>query len=203
MTIANYTDLQNAVMNWLDRSDLSSFVPDFITMSEAYYNRNLRARQMMTQVALTTTLGQTVLPTDFAGAASVWLTGTNSHLDPIDPEGFYEKYGDGAGGTPQAYSIAGSAILVGPVSDTTALTMLYYARIPALSVSNPTNWLLTDYPDLYLFGSLAEAELFNVDSPNAGIWKARRDDTVIDVNMSDNFRFRGNSPQVRAIGRRP
>ena len=33
-------------------------------------------------------------------------------------------------------------------------------KIPALSDSNTTNWLLTLSPDVYLFGALAEACLF-------------------------------------------
>jgi len=43
-----YSGLQTAVGDWLARSDLSSNIPDFITLFEAEANRTLRTRQMET-----------------------------------------------------------------------------------------------------------------------------------------------------------
>ena len=98
MSITNYTELQNAVMNWLDRSDLSNYVPDFITLTENYFNRQLRVRQMMKTVSITTVAGVGTLPTDYLQSIAVRGSGNNM-LDPMDPEAFYSKYGDGHGGT--------------------------------------------------------------------------------------------------------
>ena len=46
MAIGTYSELQTAVANWLDRSDLGSRIPEFITLSEARINRLLRVRLM-------------------------------------------------------------------------------------------------------------------------------------------------------------
>ena len=48
-------------------------------------------------------------------------------------------------------------------SGATSLSIDYYQRIPALTSSNTTNWLLTDHPHLYLYTSLLHATPFLMD----------------------------------------
>ena len=45
MAISTKSELHTAVTNWLNRSDLTSRIPEFITLAEASFNRNLRTRQ--------------------------------------------------------------------------------------------------------------------------------------------------------------
>ena len=70
MAINTYATLQTAVANWLDRSDLTDRIPEFIALAEARMNRNLR-------LALMLNVDQTTL-----GGASTLVAGTrdwNSH----------------------------------------------------------------------------------------------------------------------------
>ena len=53
--------------------------------------------------------------------------------------------------------------------------------LTALSGGNPTNWLLTNHADAYLYGALAEAELFVPEDPRIGVWKAKRDEILADI----------------------
>ena len=46
MAISNYSELQTAVANWLDRDDLTARIPEFIALAEARFNRVLRLRSM-------------------------------------------------------------------------------------------------------------------------------------------------------------
>jgi hypothetical protein len=57
MSLTNYADLQTGIQNWLQRQDLNSIIPDFITLFEACANRRLRVRQME---AVTTLTPQTI-----------------------------------------------------------------------------------------------------------------------------------------------
>jgi hypothetical protein len=99
--------------------------------------------------------------------------------------------------------ISGLTISIAPVDNTTSHKLNYYQKIPVLSGSNPTNWLLTAYPDLYLFGTLAEAELLAKDGASGQGWKGRRDDVCNDIQMSEAFNYRGPSPQLRIQGVTP
>ena len=42
------------------------------------------------------------------------------------------------------------------------LEISYYSKIPALNQTTTTNWLIEDYPNIYLYGAIeARADLFN------------------------------------------
>jgi hypothetical protein len=204
MALDTYANLQTAVQTWLDRTDISANVADCITLTEAYIQRNLRTRQMVFTSTFTTTAGVATLPTDFLQVISVRRMGSPvTTLVPLDDEEFNRLYGTGTGGTPQAYLISGLTISIAPVDNTTSHKLNYYQKIPALSVSNPTNWLLTAYPDLYLFGTLAEVELLGKDGASGMGWKGRRDDICQDIQMSEAFSYRGPGPQIRMQGINP
>jgi hypothetical protein len=46
----------------------------------------------------------------------------------------------------------------------------YYARMTALSADGDTNWLLTNHPDVYLYGSLVHTAPFLKDDARIVIW---------------------------------
>lgn len=51
-------------------------------------------------------------------------------------------------------------------------TIVYTTRLPALSDSNTTNWLLTAFPQLYLSAAMMWAEIFGWNDSRAVNWKA-------------------------------
>ena len=57
------------------------------------------------------------------------------------------------------------------------------------------------HPDLYLFGSLVEAEMFGVNDERAPLWKARRDEIFDEIEKLSN-KTRG-AGTVRAMGATP
>jgi len=48
MAISTFAELKTAAANWLDRSDLTDRIPEFIALAEARFNRILRIRAMET-----------------------------------------------------------------------------------------------------------------------------------------------------------
>jgi hypothetical protein len=101
-------------------------------------------------------------------------------LEYVEPSYLQWAYPSNNAGTPQVFTIEASSIYIRPTTSDN-LTFLYYAKIPALSDSNTTNWLLTAHPDVYLFGSMVEAELFGVNDSRAPLWKARRDEIFDEI----------------------
>lgn len=202
MSITTYAELQTAAANWMDRSDYSARVPEFIAMAEAFFNRQLRVREMLTTSTFNTSGGSASLPSDFAGIqAVIWTGNPVVNLEPWDNQPFQMQYGNLVAGTPSAYMIQGSTIYVAPVDNTTSLKLVYFQKIPALS-TNSTNWLLTAHPDLYLFATLAEYELFTGDGQSGSVWKQRRDGVLDEIIKNDAF-WRGPSPTVRILGPTP
>jgi hypothetical protein len=181
MAITTYTELQSAIGNWLDHSLFTARIPEFITLFEATANRRLRVREQETSTSLTVTSGTATLPTDYLGwRRATMASSPKIELEYVEPSYLQWAFPSNTGGDPLVFTIEASSIYIRPVTSDN-LTFLYYAKVPALSDSNPTNWLLTAHPDLYLFGSMVEAELFGVNDSRAPLWKARRDEIFDEI----------------------
>lgn len=187
MSISTYTELKAAIASWLAREDLTSFIPDFITLFEASACRELRVRPAEATATLTPSSGAAALPADFLAMRRLTWTGSpNRDLEYVHPAWFAQNYPIAAAGTPAVYTIEGGTLKVRPVSGT-PLELLYRAKTP--TVSSALNWLFTNHPDVYLFGSLAEAAMFNKDPENAALWEGRRDKVYQSIKGVD-FHYR-------------
>lgn len=65
MALTTYTELKTSIADWLNRTDLTSTIPDFISLAEAQIERQLRTRQMLTRTTLTIDAEFESTPTDF------------------------------------------------------------------------------------------------------------------------------------------
>jgi hypothetical protein len=167
MSITTYAELQTAVTNWLDRTDLSSRIPEFIVLFEAALNRRLAVRQQMTSTTLTVTAGSATLPTDYLlWKRLTWQGNPTRELEYVTPAFLSAFNASGNSGSPTYFTIEGSTIKVG-LLDNTSLNILYAQKVPPLATTDP-NWLLTANPDAYLFGTLAAAKTFTSGDDGRG-----------------------------------
>lgn len=170
MTISTYAEIQTAITNWLDRTDLSSRIPEFIALFEAQINRRLRVRKQIVSTTLTPSSGSVALPTDYLEWKRVTWTGSpRRELDYVTPSFLSGINPTQLSDVPSYFTIEGLNLKVARISDTD-LDFLYAQKLPALSVSNTTNWMLADNPDGYLWGSLVMAATFTSDAQNGAAW---------------------------------
>lgn len=190
MAINTYSTLQTAIGNWLARSDLTTVIPDFIMLAEAEFNRVLRVREMESRATATAT-EYLELPSDFLELRTVQLnTSPVTVLSQVSPE-VIDGYT--TTGKPVCFTIIDNRIQLGPSPDSTYTVEIdYYAQIPALSGSNTTNWLLTSYPDLYLYGSLLRAAGYIQDANLAMGWQQAYKNSLDQLRYADKrARFSG------------
>ena len=159
MSLSNYSELQSAVQDWLHISGLSARVPDFIALAEADVQRRLfiRANEDSTTASLTSSLS---LPSDFVRAkrVAVEVGGKYRDLEYVPAENMSDI---GPSGEPAFYTLQGDSLYTDSSPDGAYnIQLRYWKRFPALSNTANTNWLLTNAPDVYLFGSLAMAATF-------------------------------------------
>ena len=175
MAISNYSELQTAVANWLDRDDLAARIPEFITLCEARFNRSLRLRAMETLDISVDTVGGTstvALPTGYVQMRDISLiTSPITQLQYLTPEIMNRINAGSLTGKPETYTIIADNILFGPTPDAAYdISMLYYKTFDALSDAAPTNWVITNAPDVYLYGTLLEAEPFLMNDQRVQLW---------------------------------
>lgn len=168
MALANYTDLQAAIASWLNRADLSAQIPDFIKLAEGTLNSVIKSTYMVGtgNVTVNSNVQRAAVPADFLEAVYLQVLGApNSTLEQVAPSQLVvlRRARLRAAGTPRFFAVIGRNFEFAPVpSSSTTVEVTYYQRIPPLA-SNATNWLLTNYPDLYLYASLLHAAPFLMD----------------------------------------
>lgn len=188
MAIGNYAQLQTAIADHLARSDLTSYIPDFITLAENWLNYGsedtapLRCREMETVATLTPTDGDCTVPTNFVQTISAREDGYGV-LSYVTPQAFEAMFPVRYGGVGSIYTIVGSTLKTAPnVSNDVLLT--YYRTIPDLS-TNGTNWLLSKAPGVYLRASLAQAAIFVKNTEEAATQAAMAKALIAGLNKSD------------------
>jgi hypothetical protein len=202
MALANYTDLVSAVADWLARDDLTSRIPDFITLAEAKFNRVLMHPKMESRDTLTVDTGAAspeflTLPTGFQAMRSARLSGvtgkprlefmTQTQMDD------YRYSIDNVSAQPVYFSIYGDEMELAPTpNEDYTVEIVYRANIPALTASNNTNWLMTLAPDLYLYGVLLEAAPYMQNDNRLSVWGTALA-TVIDQLNAHGERQTANS----------
>lgn len=202
MPLASYSELTAEIDFWLNRADLSARVPTFIALFEARMNRMLRVPQMETIATQPTTanISSYTLPSDCVGVREVYLDeDADTVLAPMTPAQL--RAYSSLSGAPAAYTITGEKLVLAPVpSSTNTLAIDYYRAIPALSSDNTTNWLLTDYPDAYLWGALCMAEAYLKDDERVGVWKSAWDECLAEIERDANRRRTPASPLAMRPG---
>ena len=190
MAINTYGTLKTAVSNWLDRDDLSLRIPEFISLCEAIFNRTLRIRPMETTITDNTPSGtkEEALPTGYLQMREIHLnTSPIVSLSYITPEIMYRIRAGSTNARPNSYSILGENILFGPTPDSAIeYTMTYYKALASLSDDDPTNWALLNAPDLYLYGTLLQAEPFLMNDDRVPLWERAFRQTIADLQDQDN-----------------
>ena len=192
MAISTVAELKTAISNWLNRSDLTDRIPEFITLAEAQFNRLLRTREMLARSTATSAAQYVSLPTDFLEMLNIELTSTTPpkrivYITSDRSDDYREKRNDVAG-TPSHYTIEGNAIQLQPTPDKSyTIQMNYYKDIPALSVQGDSgdNWLLTSHPDIYLYGTLVQASPYLMDQESGKIWDGLLARSLLELKISD------------------
>lgn len=205
MALGTYAQLQTAVGDWLNRSDLTSAIPDFITLVEGRLRRQMRAAGAVTRNgAFTIDSASETLPTDCKEVRSIAINNGqgsdyNVALKPLAPEQLAEMQAYYANtGTPQYYCVVGSSVYFMPQPDQTYTGLIVYElEIPPLA-TNSTNWLLTDYPDVYLYGALVEASPYLRDDARVPAFEQRFKEALGELELHrDRAEYGANTPVQR------
>lgn len=181
-----YAELKTAINNWSKRADLSTYIDDVILMGEKWIFRKARTRDMETALSVTIASGVAAIPADYVELKYAYVDGSPTQaLQMRAASWIYLEYPErSSSGKPKFIATEGSNFIFGPYSDSTyTIKGIYYKRLT--SVASSANALFTNNPDLYLFAALAELEPFLKNDKRVGLWMAKRDEILAQVNGED------------------
>ena len=190
MALTTYTELKASIADWLNRTDLTAAIPDFISLAEAQIERTLRTRQMIVRANASFNVEFGATPADFLEVRSFKLSGTNPPtplsfmtIDALDAES--TKFT--ASGRPKFFGIVGGQFRLVPTPDSNYATELtYYAKLSKLSASVATNFILSASPDIYLYGALLQAAPYLQDDNRISVWATLYERALNDLQTADD-----------------
>ena len=197
MAINTVANIKLAVASFLNRSDLTSLIPDFIELTQAKLNRDVRVPQMLTRDDLTT------IDSQYEAVPSGWLetsrmsllTSPQVQLEYLTPEEMdYKREYINDAGNPVYFSVVGDNFEFLPTPDSTyTATHLYYTSLDLTT----TNWLLTSHPDIVLYGALCEAEPYLMNDARLPVWQSKYEQAMKSLKVSGERRQIAGTPRAR------
>ena len=205
MALSTYTELKSTIANWLNRSDLTSVIAeDFIVLAEADFNSKLRIRQMHSQTTITIDAETESTPTGFLQVRDFYILSNNDKyaMNYLSPAQMDSIKGTSMSGLPVAYTILGSTFRFSPrPADSYSGILNFYKKFDALSATNTSNYILTDHPAIYLYGSLFHASNFlgGIDPNQSQQWSQMYQTALERAELNDREdQFSGSPLQIRS-----
>lgn len=191
MAIGTFSELKTSIGNWLQRSDLSSVIPDFITMAEAQLRRDSRllvAGLEAVDETLSVSDELTSLPAGMLALSSIFRAdGELIYMPSAEQRARYTEPG-----TPASYAIQGGKLRLYPSPDATYDLSISYYSLPSLSNAEPTNWLLENHPGIYLHAALLQAEPYLKNDERITVWAQMLENGLKNLARADqNYKFGG------------
>jgi hypothetical protein len=187
MALSTYGELKTAIADWLDRDDLTSVIPDFVTLAKSRIDTDVRVRRQEKRSVETTSSEFVTLPDDYIDMRSVQLnTNPARRLRPLTPAQADEQAWR-ENGEPVWYAIYGNVLQLWPKPDGSYdIEITYVATFEDFTQDSDSNWLLENHPDLYLYGSLLAAEPYVGNDERVQVWAAKYQEAVDRVNARAN-----------------
>lgn len=161
MALGTFAELKASIADWLDRDDMTARIPDFITLAEERINAEMEIRTVETDQSLTATpSSRTItLPASFREPVALWFVINGERVDKA-----YQQAAtfdaSAIAGEPLVWCVDGGDIAFDRPCDQAYSVILRQRGGVALSDSATTNFVLSKYPSLYLWGALNEAAIF-------------------------------------------
>ena len=197
MSLSNFTELKTEIANFLNRDDLTNVIPTFIRLAEAKMNRDIRHWRMETRKTALLDNQFTTLPIDFLSPVRMTLNTAETKVLELAGTNEISKLRDRAGnatGEPAYYAMIDGSIEVFPSPDADyTIEMLYYEAIEGLSNSITTNWILTYYPDVYLYASLLQSAPYLMEDNRIPVWGAYYTSALETLNQENELAKTGGS----------
>lgn len=207
MAFGNYGQLKTAVALWLNRDDLTASLPDFIRLAQVRLTRAMKDwRARSTSVTLSAS--PTTLPATYGTVYSIALQGRGP-LQIVTPQRLETELAHFAdvAGLPR-YAVltpglgGGATLRTAPTPDGSyVLEIEYQPSLVAFSADTDTDDILTNFPDLYLNASMAEAEAFLKNPEELAVWEQKLSSALEETRQLLQRRRFPNTPVERP--RRP
>lgn len=182
----DYDWLKSAIAKWSgNRTDLDALIPDFVMLAEKRINGDLEARQQEAVANITALAGSASvpLPDDACELRSFALVGGAelTYLVPAEFNSLPEISGE-----PSHYTVVGTAVFLSPTPQADCVLQITYRQhVPALADSAGKNWLIEQFPDVYLAASMCEVIGYTKHMEALPMWEQKYATAIAGINRDN------------------
>lgn len=193
MDLTTYTGLQAAVADFLNRDDLNTDgqIAAFIALAEATMRRRLRRTTKTATLTVESGEMTATLPSDCAELKSIALAPSAALPRGGMPlaEVSYSQLSEArarypATGVARVFAVVGSTVhfAPAPLDGYHEFDISYLTGFTPLSASVPSNSILAEAPDAYLYGALVESAPYLEHDERLPVWRERFDRAIDELN---------------------
>jgi hypothetical protein len=218
---ADFQGLCNKIADTLNRQDMTAVIPDFVTLATARIQRDMaRVKHpfMINRAQASVIDNYVPMPTDFVSVYQLMDQNTSNAITYITPDQSMTVQSLGWNpdqsplpiippyyspiGNQTYYTIVGNRLRIIPAPGQEApelLDLWYYARLNPLNNQTTTNWALSRYPDLYLYGSLVHTAPYLKADERIPVWDSAYQTILKDIEVEAD---RATRPQSKLVAAR-
>lgn len=193
----NRGELEALIAQYMHRTDLAAQIPGFITLSTQRLGRMLKSQVNEITAIHQPTVNPSALPADFRGMRVVYSRENRGPV-PLQSQSATRIARYRQDGSPAAYSISGKAITIAPFR-AGDYDLVYFAEPAELTTTGSENAVLDEYPYLYLYAGLVEANIFVKDPEQANSMLEILRSEVFEVNAMSGAARAGDAPQIQGV----
>lgn len=177
--ITSYSTLLTAVADYLAKSNLTSFTPNFVQNWEEKFLRQPKNFGRWMETSLSSAIASSVVavPAAYLGLKYAYVDGSPaSRLDRVSLNQLYGTYPRGGDSDrPRWISRDTSNFVFGPIPDSDyTIKGVYWAKptlLRSFASDAAAHWIIVNAPDLALYGALIEAEPFLKNDKRLATWQ--------------------------------
>jgi hypothetical protein len=205
MALDTYNNLVKEIVDFSHREDLAGKIASFINLSETTMYANdvelLAVRSMETITTALTTGEFLALPADYESFRGIRLI-TPNNVGKLNYQAPQQMFNDAVPDRPSFFTIVGNQIQFNCVPDAEyTVQFQYFKKATPLSPTNQTNDILTNYPNIYLFGSLAALFGYAQDTQQEALYINKFIGAIRGANKSDKKGRYGPAPAMSLTSR--
>lgn len=202
-TITTYAELKQNILDYTKRTgnDMLTKLDQFIDSAEQDIWEALQVREMENRTTGTTSTSDRflALPTGFTKMRQLQIT-VDSVLYDMKMVPLKQMVIHDTVGIPYEFSVT-TQIEFNRTSDQAyTIEFDYWRELTALSGSNTTNSVLTEYPNVYLSACLKYAFLWTMQYDYATYWEGMFEKYVARANRKSRKGMVGPSPSIYPVG---
>jgi len=183
---STFSDLQNSVIDWLNRPDISRpLVRDFTLLASGEMQRKLNTRNQMTVEVKTITAAEATAQKFFYSFGADGIVSiTDSKGRRLRPVTFaeYKLYAENDGGEASVFAGSGNEIYIGPkIAENDVFTIQFKDESAEVNTAYQGTSVVSTYNPL-LLGTLMYAYMYLKDDARVALYREKFEDAIMDLN---------------------